>query len=53
MQNEPLKIFIIYARDDGQFRQELTEQLVPLERSGQIEVWSDKELIAGDYWNLS
>lgn len=50
MKIDPLKIFIIYAREDEQFRKELKEQLVPLERSGQIDVWTDRELIAGDPW---
>lgn len=43
-------VFIIYAREDEQFRAELKAQLLPMERSGVLRVWTDRELIAGEHW---
>lgn len=43
-------VFIIYAREDERFRAELKKQLLPMERSGQLRVWTDRELIAGEHW---
>ncbi|MCC6460433.1 MAG: TIR domain-containing protein [Saprospiraceae bacterium] len=50
MAAEPLKVFIIYAREDELFRAELKAQLLPMERAGLLRVWTDRELIAGEHW---
>lgn len=50
MPAQPPLVFIIYAREDEPFRAELKKQLLPMERSGMLRVWTDRELIAGDHW---
>jgi formylglycine-generating enzyme required for sulfatase activity len=46
----PLNTFIIYAREDKDALLELKKQLIPLERSRQIAVWYDGEIVPGDEW---
>lgn len=50
MSANPLQVFIIYAREDEPFRAELKAQLLPMERAGLLRVWTDRELVAGKYW---
>lgn len=50
MADQPFRLFIIYAREDEPFRAELKAQLLPMERAGQVRVWTDRELIAGEHW---
>lgn len=50
MSSQPPLAFIIYAREDELFRAELKAQLLPMERAGQLRVWTDRELIAGEHW---
>ncbi|MBX2889728.1 MAG: TIR domain-containing protein [Saprospiraceae bacterium] len=50
MSSQPPLAFIIYAREDEPFRAELKAQLLPMERAGQLRVWTDRELIAGEHW---
>lgn len=50
MPAQPPLVFIIYARKDAQFRDELKAQLRPMEIAQQLRVWSDSELIAGEHW---
>jgi len=50
MPAQPPLVFIIYAREDEPFRAELKKQLLPMERSGMLRVWTDRELIAGEHW---
>ncbi|MFN0016145.1 MAG: TIR domain-containing protein [Saprospiraceae bacterium] len=50
MSAQPPLVFIIYAREDEPFRAELKAQLLPMERSGVLRVWTDRELIAGEHW---
>ena len=45
-----LKIFIIYSREDVNALLEFKKSLAPLERRGEIEVWYDGEIIAGQEW---
>ncbi|MEQ1745337.1 MAG: hypothetical protein ABMA02_07925 [Saprospiraceae bacterium] len=49
MPAQPPLVFIIYAREDERFRADLKKQLLPMERSGLLRVWTDRELIAGDH----
>jgi formylglycine-generating enzyme required for sulfatase activity len=46
----PLNTFIIYAREDKDALLELKKQLIPLERSRQISVWYDGEIVPGEEW---
>ena len=46
----PLNTFIIYAREDKDALLELKKQLIPLERSRQIAVWYDGEIVPGEEW---
>ncbi|MCK6693773.1 MAG: toll/interleukin-1 receptor domain-containing protein, partial [Thermoanaerobaculia bacterium] len=50
MSANPLQVFIIYAREDEPFRAELKAQFLPMERAGLLRVWTDRELVAGEYW---
>ncbi len=44
-------IFISYAHNDMQYRQELQQFLVNLERDGLIEIWQDGLIQAGEDWD--
>ncbi len=46
----PLNTFIIYAREDKDALLELKKQLIPLERSRQIALWYDGEIVPGEEW---
>lgn len=45
------RIFLSYAHADEDLKNELDKQLMPLKRSGKIETWNDRELIASQEWN--
>jgi|APFre7841882724_1041349.scaffolds.fasta_scaffold00795_5 hypothetical protein len=45
------RIFLSYAHKDEVLKKELDKHLMPLKRSGKIETWNDRELIAGQEWN--
>ncbi len=47
---QPYNIFTIYAREDTKLLSELLSQLKPLEISGRIKVWSDREINPGVQW---
>jgi formylglycine-generating enzyme required for sulfatase activity len=47
---QPFKVFIIYAREDAMYRNELEGQLRPLQNAGRIKVWSDREINPGAEW---
>lgn len=46
----PLEVFCCYAREDQEMLMQLKKHLTPLERQGQIVVWSDTNLNAGVEW---
>lgn len=46
----PLKIFIIYAREDESFKNGLLTAFVPLRRAGTVEVFHDALIQPGDRW---
>lgn len=50
MQPAPLKTFIIYARADAQFKDELLIHLRPFVRKGLLEKWVDSDLLPGEEW---
>lgn len=46
----PLEVFCCYAREDQEMLEHLKKHLMPLQRSGQITIWSDTNLNAGVEW---
>ena len=46
----PLKIFIIYAREDESFKISLLKAFKPLHRSGKIEIFHDGLIKPGERW---
>ena len=48
--SKPLEVFCCYAREDQKMLAQLKKHLAPLERQGQIMIWSDTNLTAGDEW---
>lgn len=47
----PLKIFIVYAREDAEALNELRTQLIPVARSEGLEVWYDGAILPGQHWD--
>ncbi len=48
--NTPLKIFIIYAREDESFKNGLLTAFFPLRRAGKIEIFHDALIKPGERW---
>ena len=46
----PLEVFCCYAREDQEMLEQLKKHLTPLQRQGQITIWSDTNLNAGVEW---
>jgi len=46
-----LKLFISYSHEDEQLKNYLDKHLIMLKRSGKIEVWNDRQLVAGQEWD--
>ena len=46
----PLKTFIIYARSDEAYKQQLLLHLRPLRNSGLLSVWHDGNILPGEDW---
>src|SRR5258706_11817633 len=46
----PLEVFCCYAREDQEMLEHLKKHLMPLQRGGQIKIWSDTNLNAGAEW---
>ena len=46
-----LKIFMSYAHEDEAMKTELDKALIMLKRSDKIEVWQDRQLMAGQEWD--
>lgn len=44
----PVKLFYSYSHKDEELRNDLADHLFPLQRVGLIEVWHDREMLAGD-----
>jgi hypothetical protein len=45
------RIFISYAHEDEDLKKELDKYLKVLKRSSKVQVWNDRELIAGQEWD--
>lgn len=50
---KPLKTFIIYAREDAAFKNELLRQLAPFAQMGLLEKWDDSHILPGEEWEKS
>ena len=48
--SDPLEVFCCYAREDQEMLAHLKKHLAPLERQGQVTIWSDTNLNAGVEW---
>ncbi len=48
---QPLKIFIVYAREDTDALKELRVQFIPVTRSENLVVWYDGEILPGQHWD--
>ena len=46
----PVKVFCCYAREDEALLKKLKTHLLPLERTGLIEMWHDGDIRAGSEW---
>lgn len=46
-----LKLFISYSHEDEQMKHDLDKHLIMLKRSGKVEVWNDRQIIAGQEWD--
>lgn len=46
----PLNTFIIYARDDKEYKNQLLRHLRPLVSSGYLNVWHDGDILPGEDW---
>ncbi|WP_418602394.1 toll/interleukin-1 receptor domain-containing protein [Hwangdonia sp.] len=51
MSDQAVKIFTSYAHEDEGLKDEMDKYLKVLKRSGKIDAWNDRELIAGQEWN--
>ncbi|WP_227686929.1 COR domain-containing protein [Spirosoma arboris] len=49
--SQTVNIFISYAHEDVQYKDELMKSLKPLIRQDKIQVWQDFEITAGQRWN--
>lgn len=45
------RIFISYAHEDEELKNELDKYLKVLKRSSKVQVWNDRKLIAGEEWD--
>jgi TIR domain len=43
-----IRVFVSYAHKDERFRRALDEHLAPLKQKGWVEVWHDREIVAGE-----
>ncbi len=51
MAKTKLKIFLSYAHEDEAMKTELDKALIMLKKSDKIEVWQDRQLLAGQKWD--
>jgi len=45
------RIFVSYAHEDEELKDELDKHLKVLKRSAKVEVWSDRDISSGQEWN--
>ena len=51
MPKTKLNIFLSYAHEDEAMKVQLDKNLVMLKKSGKIDVWQDRAIIAGGVWD--
>lgn len=49
-QMKPVKLFISYAHEDEEYKDQLVKQLSGLLRRGWVEEWNDRKITAGQQW---
>jgi hypothetical protein len=47
------RIFISYAHEDEDLKNELSKHLQVLKRSSRVQVWSDREIASGEAWDAT
>jgi TIR domain len=50
---DKIKIFLSYAHEDEDMKNQLDKHLIMLKRTEKIEVWQDRKIMAGDVWDES
>lgn len=50
---QKLKIFLSYAHEDEAMKEQLDRNLIGLKRSEKVDVWQDRQLLAGTEWDSS
>lgn len=50
---EKLKVFLSYAHEDEAMKTQLDRHLVMLRRNEKIDVWQDRQIMAGAEWDAS
>jgi len=53
MPKEKLKVFVSYSHEDEPMKKELDKSLIMLKRSEKIDVWQDRQIIAGQEWDAT
>lgn len=53
MPKTKLKIFVSYSHEDEPMKKELDKSLIMLKRSDKIDVWQDRQIIAGQEWDAT
>ena len=48
---DPVRIFVSYAHEDHEWKEDLLDHLGWLVNSGQVDAFSDEQIVAGDEWN--
>lgn len=48
--HDPVRVFISYAHEDEELRQRLESHLASLRRQAAIDVWTDRQIVAGQQW---
>jgi hypothetical protein len=46
------KVFISYSHKDEKYKNELVTMLFPLQRTGVLDIWQDRQIEPGDEWSL-
>jgi formylglycine-generating enzyme required for sulfatase activity len=50
MTEQPIAVFFSYSREDKPLRDKLEKHLISLKRQGVINLWHDREIVAGFEW---
>ena len=50
---KPVKLFISYAHEDEEYKDQLVKHLSSLLRKGWLEEWNDRKIAPGEEWDAS